>query len=139
MKITRRQLRQIIKEAGSYTSRMPKTGPMSQLARFFEELGDGMWKFKLTPQGATFQLPTFDNQDHGYFVLVTFEYGVYKMKWIKREKTNEYPYVRVIRPRNGWEVYSVPRDLRNAVDEIIYDITKHEAEPESWSPGAGNV
>tara|TARA_E500000331_G_scaffold306351_1_gene310602 strand:+ start:216 stop:653 length:438 start_codon:yes stop_codon:yes gene_type:complete len=143
MKITRRQIRKIIKEtliteAGRYTSRMPKTGPLSEVARFFEELGDGMWKYKLTSKGGTFQLPTGDNPDLGYFVMVEHNHGVYKMNWIQRVKTNEYPYVQVIRPRNGWEVDSIPRDIKNAVDEIIYDIANHEAEPENWSPGAGN-
>jgi hypothetical protein len=143
MKITRRQIRKIIKETliteGYFTSRMPKTGPMAEVGPFFEELGGGMWKYKMTNTGATFQLPAGDNPDLGYYVMVEHYRGTYKMKWIQRVKTNEYPYVKVIRPRNGWEVESIPRDLKNAVDEIIYDIARHEAEPENWSPGAGNT
>ena len=143
MKITKRQLRRIIKETliieGYFTSRMPKRGPMAEVGKFFGELGDGMWKYKMTNNGATFQLPTADdNPDLGYFVMVEHNRGVYKMKWIQRVKTNEYPYVQVIRPKNGWEVDSIPRDIKNAVDEIMYDIARHEAEPENWSPGAGN-
>ena len=143
IKITRRQIRKIIKETliteGYFTSRMPKRGPMAEVGKFFEELGDGMWKYKMTNNGATFQLPTGDNPDHGYFVMVEYNRGIYNMRWIQRVPTNERPYVKVIRPRNGWEVDSIPRDIRNAVDEIIYDIAQHEADPESWSPGAGNA
>ena len=86
-----------------------------------------------------------DNEDHpllsdtSNFVMVEHNRGIYKMKWIQRVKTNEYPYVQVIRPKNGWEVDSIPRDIKNAVDEIMYDIANHEAEPENWSPGAGNA
>ena len=143
IKISRRQIGKIVREAlvteaGQYYSRMPKSGPMAEVGKFFEELGGGMWKYKLTSQGGNFQLPTGDNPDLGYFVIVEHNRGIYKMKWIQRVKTNEYPYVKVIRPQNGWEVDSIPRDIKNAVDEIIYDIARHEAEPKSWSPGAGN-
>lgn len=143
MKITRRQIRKIIKETliteGRFTSRMPKTGPMSEVAPFFEKLGGGIWKYKLTSTGATFKLPDHRGEDFGYYVMVEHYRGVYKFKWIQRVPTNERPYVKVIRPRNGWEVDSIPQDIRNAVDEIIYDIAQHEADPESWSPGAGNA
>ena len=144
MKITRRQIRKIIKEtliteAGSFSSRMPKSGPMAEVATFFEELGYGEWRYKMTATGGTFQLPAGGHSDLGYFVMVEYNRGIYKMKWIQRVAINERPYVKVIRPRNGWEVDSIPRDIRNAVDEIIYDIAQHEADPESWSPGAGNA
>ena len=122
-----------------FTSRMPMRGPMAEIGAAFEELGDGMWKYKMTGSGGTFQLPTGDNPDHGYFVMVEYNRGIYNMRWIQRVPTNERQYVKVIRPRNGWEVESVPRDIKNAVDEIMYDIARHEAEPENWSPGAGNA
>ena len=143
MKITRKQLRRIIKEAlikeaGRFTSRMPKRGPMAEVAIFFEELGDGMWKYKMTPGGATFQLPNTSNPDLGYYVQVDYNRGMYNMKWIAREGLPG-GRVRVIRPKNGWEVESVPRDLKNAVDEIMYDIATHEADRENWTPGAGNA
>ena len=144
MKITRKQIRKIIKEAliteaGRFTSLMPKYSPWAEVATFFEELGDGMWKYKMTNSGATFKLPDHRGEDFGYYVLVEYDYGVYKMKWIQRVPTNENPYVKVIRPKNGWEVETRPRDIKNAVDEIMYDIATHEAEPENWSPGAGNA
>jgi len=146
MKITRKQIRKIIKEtliteAGRFSSRMPKRGPMAEVAPFFEELGDGQWKYKLTTNGATFKLPDHRGEDFGYYVQVEFYRGTYKFKWIRREPTpgGRGSDVRVVRPKNGWEVDSIPRDLKNAVDEIIYDIANHEAEPENWTPGAGNA
>ena len=144
MKITRRQIRKIIKEtliteAGRFSSRMPKRGPMAEVGDAFEELGGGMWKYKMTAAGGTFQLPDHRGEDFGYYVMVEYNRGTYKMKWIQRVPTNENPYVKVIRPRNGWEVESISRDIKNAVDEIMYDIAMHEAEPENWSPGAGNA
>ena len=144
MKITRRQIRKIIKEtliteAGRFSSRMPKSGPMAEVAPFFEELGGGMWKYKLTSTGGTFKLPDHRGEDFGYYVMVEYNRGTYKMRWIQRVPTKERPYVKVIRHNHGWEVESISRDIKNAVDEIIYDIATHEAEPENWSPGAGNA
>lgn len=159
MKITKKQLKRIIREeysrlkirelikesliteAGRFTSMMPKTGPMAEVAPFFEELGGGMWKYKLTSTGATFKLPDHRGEDFGYYVMVDHYRGVYKFKWIRREPTTSgrRSDVRVIRPKNGWEVGSIPRDIKNAVDEIMYDIATHEAEPENWTPGAGNA
>ncbi len=127
MKITKRQLRRVINEALKYSSRGPSKGPMAEVWRYFEDLGG--WRYKLTSNGATFMLPTSSSdQEHGYFVFVSYQRGEYTMRWIKRVPTSEYPYSKVLRPQNGWVVGSVPKEIKVAVDEIAYDIATHETD-----------
>ena len=131
MKITRKQLRNIIKEI-RFTTRGPATGPFAEVWTFFDTGEGWQWKTKSSDEATAF-LPTNGGGPDGslgYYVKIEHKMGTYSMSWTRRV---ELPgrRVKVIRPQNGWTVDGIPSKIKTAVDEINYDIAKHEASTDS--------
>tara|TARA_B100001094_G_scaffold331069_1_gene398209 strand:+ start:1337 stop:1750 length:414 start_codon:yes stop_codon:yes gene_type:complete len=131
MKITRKQIRNLIKEI-RFTTRGPSEGPFAMVWSYFDAGEGWQWKTKSSEEATAF-LPTGDGGPDGslgYYVKIEHKMGTYNMSWTKRV---ELPgrRVKVIRPQNGWAFGSVPNEIKTAVDEINYDITKHEASTDS--------
>ena len=152
MKITKRQLKQIIKEE---YSKLKKQGliseaslneainyswPWDELGPMFEEQGfkSDRKRAGKASNTATWYLPVVDKRGRmadssgiGYKIHVDYNRGTFRFKWYQRVETNEYPYEKLLKPGGGkwrWEVEHVARDLKTAVDEIAYEISAHEAE-----------
>ena len=138
MKITRRQLRRIIKEitigpdgagiptGGRMSTRGPGPGPFAEVWPYFEERDEGWkWKTKSSDEGLAF-LPIHGSEDLGYYVKIDHHMGAYDMSWTKRIELPDRR-VKVISPQNGWAVGATPNEIKTAVDEINYDISQHEA------------
>ena len=135
MKVTKRQIRRLIKEI-RFTTRGPVGGPFAMVWSYFDNGEGWKWKTKSSDEAIAF-LPTGDGGPDGslgYYVKIEHKMGTYNMSWTKR---TELPgrRVKVIRPQNGWTAGSIPNEIKTAVDEINYDIAQHDAQAEA-SPGS---
>ena len=145
MKITKRQLKRIIREEYSKIKRQGllkeeiynTAFPFSEIAEYFMERG---YKKKKAHSGDTrgaalFQLPSNEggSKDLGYYVDVRYERGVFYFLWYLRTKADpsSQQRIKVIKPGGGkprWEVDYIERDLKVVMDEIDYEISVHDAE-----------
>lgn len=146
MKITKRQLRRIIKEEYSKlkTKGLIKEAsyntafPFSEIAEYFMERG---YKKKKAYAGDTrgsalFHMPINiqgGSKDLGYYVDVKYEYGTFYFLWYLRTKADpsSQQRIKVMKPGGGkprWEVEYIERDLKVVMDEIDYEISVHDAE-----------
>lgn len=148
MKITRGQLRKIIREEYSklkgqglikeVTYNTP--WPFDEIGKFFQDRG---YKQKKAAAGdvrgsALFQLPISipgGSPDLGYYVDVKYEYGTFYFYWYLRT-ISDGSYgtkgsIRILKPGGGkprWEVEHISRDLNIVMDEIDHEIAVHSAE-----------
>ena len=145
MRITKRQLKSIIREE---YSRLKRRGlireanynymwPWNEVAPYFEDQGFKVKKAHAGPRSgsATFVLPVTDprgtKSDLGYFVFAEYDNGIFRFRWMKRDHKGEYPYRGIFKPGGGkwmWEIDHTDRAIKTAVDEIVYEITAHDAE-----------
>ena len=139
IKITRRQIRKIIKET-LVTEARNVSWPFQEIADYFQERG---YKVKKAHAGeergkALFQMPINikgGSKDLGYYVDVKYEYGTFYFYWYLRSihdgRYGQKGRVRIFKPGGGkprWEVEYIERDLKVVMDEIDYEISKHDAE-----------
>ena len=137
MKITRRQIRKIIKETLINEARNVSF-PFGEIADHFQELG---YKVKKAHAGddrgaALFQMPISipgGTKDFGYYVDVKYEYGTFYFYWYLRTKASpgSQQRIKIMKPGGGkprWEAEYIPKDLKVVVDEIDYEISKHANE-----------
>ena len=139
IKITRRQIRKIIKET-LITEARKVSFPFNEIAEQFQELG---YKVKKAHAGddrgaALFQMPINiegGTKDLGYYVDVRYEYGTFYFYWYMRSihdgRYGQKGKIRIFKPGAGkprWEAEYIPKDLKVVVDEIDYEISKHANE-----------
>jgi len=145
MKITKRQLKQIIREEysklkgqGLIKEAMNVSFPFVEIAEFLQDRGYKVKKaYANDPRGhAVFQMPISlpgGSQDLGYYIDVKYEYGTFYFYWYLRTKASpgSQQSIKVMKPGNGkprWEVDYVTRDLETVLDEIDHEISVHDAE-----------
>ncbi|OUU74775.1 MAG: hypothetical protein CBC29_06500 [Methylococcaceae bacterium TMED69] len=132
MKITKRQLRRIIKET-LVTESLRVTWPFQEIADYFQERGYKATKAHAGDArgSARFQLPITikgGSRDLGYYVDVKYEYGTFYFYWFLRTKQPN-GRIKVMRPGGGkprWEVEYRESDLKVVMDEIDYEISVHD-------------
>ena len=148
MKITKRQLKRIIKE--EYSKLKTKgliseatynvSWPFSEIAEYFMERGYKKKKAQAgdTRGSALFQMPISipgGTKDLGYYVDVKYEYGTFYFYWYARTMHDgsygQKGKIKVMRPGGGkprWEVEYIERDLKVVMDEIDYEISVYDEE-----------
>jgi hypothetical protein len=136
MKITRKQIRKIIKESLVTESRRV-TWPFNEIAEYFQERGYRVVKAHAGDDrgAARFHMPINmkgGSRDLGYYVDVKFEYGTFYFYWFLRTKApGRAGGIKVMKPGGGkprWEVEYIPNNLNVVMDEIDYEIAKHAEE-----------
>ena len=137
MKITRSQIKKIIREAVISEARNV-TWPFKEIGDYFQERGFKVIKARAGDDRgiALFQMPISiegGTSDLGYYVDVKYEYGIFYFLWFLRTKASpsSRQRIKVMKPGGGqprWEVDYVPADLKIVMDEIDYEISVHESE-----------
>ena len=144
MKITKKQLKQIIKEEysklkqGKLNEARNVSFPFTEIADYFQ---DRAYKVKKANAGddrgrALFQMPISipgGTKDFGYYVDVKYEYGTFYFYWYLRTEADpsSQQRIKVMRPGGGkprWEVDYIESDLKVVMDEIDYEISVHAEE-----------
>lgn len=138
MKITRKQIRKIIKESLLTEAKYNTAFPFSEIAEYFTERG---YKKKKAHAGDTrgaalFQMPINikgGSSDLGYYVDVKYEYGTFYFLWFLRTKADpsSQQRIKIMKPGGGkprWEVEYIEKDLKVVMDEIDYEISVHDSE-----------
>ena len=134
MKITKKQLRQIILET-LVTEARNVSWPFTEIADHFQERGYKVIKAHSGDErgAALFQMPINiegGSKDLGYYVDVRFEYGTFYFLWYLRTKRPD-GRIRIMKPGGGsprWEVEYRESDLKVVVDEVDYEIAVHSQE-----------
>ncbi len=139
MKITKRQLKRIIRQSLLSEARNVSF-PFGEIADYFQELGYKVVKAHAGDDRgkALFQMPINikgGTKDLGYYVDVKYEYGTFYFHWYLRT-LHDGSYgtsgrIRIMRPGAGkprWEVEYRESDLKVVMDEIDYEISVHDAE-----------
>ena len=114
--------------------------PFTEIAEDFQNRG---YKVKKAHAGdergsAVFQMPINiegGTKDLGYYVNVKYEYGMFYFYWFLRSihdgRYGQKGKIRIFKPGGGkprWEAEYKPADLKVVVDEIDFEISKHDAE-----------
>lgn len=147
MKISKRQLKQIIREEysklkgqGLIKEIRNVSFPFTEIAEFLQDRGYQVKKANAgdTRGSALFQMPISlpgGTKDLGYYIDVKYEYGTFYFYWYLRTKqdpSNRHSTgIKVMRPGGGkprWEVEYIERDLKIVLDEIDHEIAVHDAE-----------
>ena len=140
IKITRKHIRKIIKETLITEARYNTPFPFSEIAEYFMERGYKKIKAHAGDDRgkALFQMPINikgGSKDLGYYVDVKYEYGTFYFYWYLRSihdgRYGQKGRVRIFKPGGGkprWEVEYIERDLKVVMDEIDFEISKHDAE-----------
>ena len=148
MKISKRQLRQIIREEYSKLkgqglireARYNTSFPFSEIAEYLMERGYKKIKAHAGDErgAALFQMPINikgGSRDLGYYIDVKYEYGTFYFYWYLRSihdgRYGQKGKMRIMRPGGGkprWEVDYIERDLKIVLDEIDHEIAVHDAE-----------